>query len=101
MTGDRGFIDKPAHLDSDMAMNGFSADVTALEMCLASGKLPPPWFLPVEAPPCGDWIEGFGGIRLTCDRPAGHTDRLGLKKERRRQVVDNDAGHTTEWWRPA
>jgi hypothetical protein len=62
------------------------------------GKLPPPWFLPVEAPACGAELhfaaeETKDGVArdFVCDRPVGHDD------DRHRQVTDFDTGKELTW----
>lgn len=61
-------------------------------------RLPPPWYVPVEAPACGHVLhvaaeDTTDGVerRFVCDLPAGHEDR------QHRQVTDNEEGHTLTW----
>ena len=69
----------------------------ALDYGIRVGLLPPPWFVPLEAPACGDEIhvpteaiaEG-APPRIVCDRIAGHDGP-------HRMVTDNEAGYTFEW----
>lgn len=73
----------------------------ALELCFYVGmRLPPPWFVPVEAPACravlevpavgAETTDGSTALRFVCDRYAGHPNA-------HRQVTDNDCGHALEW----
>jgi hypothetical protein len=70
----------------------------ALEYGLRVGlQLPPPWFVPIEAPACAVDLrvpaaatnDGLAR-RFVCDKIRGHDGR-------HRQVTDNDAGETFEW----
>jgi hypothetical protein len=88
----------------------------ALVLCFADGlRLPPPWFVPVEAPACGQVLDvpaeqtnDDTGRRFVCDRLAGHPEhRKGTPYfveaalgDRHRQVTDNDQG-TIITWEPA
>jgi hypothetical protein len=79
------------------------AEGTALVLCFEVYKLPPPWFVPVEAPACGVVVhvpveQTNDGVarRFVCDRPEGHGEVTG-KKGKHRQVTDNEAGETMEW----
>lgn len=67
----------------------------AMEKAITLGQLPPPFYLPIEAPPCGEETDGadIAGIppRLVCDRPKGHLDPS------HREVTDAIRGHTVEW----
>jgi hypothetical protein len=77
----------------------------ALESCFHVGfRLPPPWFLPVEAPACGAVLDipaekTNDGVarRFVCDRPRGHTDHHPEPGTRHRQVTDNEAGSSFTW----
>jgi hypothetical protein len=82
--------------DEPMAWTGPSC---ALGLAIVvRGVLPPPWFVPVEAPACGDEVhipaeettDGHARV-FVCDLPAGHRDI------RHRQVTDNENGRTITW----
>jgi hypothetical protein len=75
----------------------------ALVMCFEVYRLPPPWFVAVEAPACGAVLDVKAeqtndGVarRFVCDRPEGHPEKTS-KTGKHRQVTDNDTGETLEW----
>jgi hypothetical protein len=77
--------------------------VNALVLCFERLLLPPPWFVPVEAPACGAVLDVRAeqtndGVarRFVCDRPEGHGE-VTAKKGKHRQVTDNESGATMEW----
>lgn len=90
-----------------MAAAGLELPPPALTMGIVRGVLPPPWFVPVEAPACGAVLEvpaeaTNDGLarRFVCDMPAGHEDRdpePGEDRDRHRQVTDNTTGETLTW----
>lgn len=82
----------------------------ALVMGIANWlTLPPPWFVPAEAPACGAVLDvpaeaTNDGLarRFVCDRIAGHEDRDDQPPgdgpgDRHRQVTDNDEGRCFTW----
>jgi len=80
-------------LDEDGNMTISALDVT----------FPPPWFVPVEAPPCNECLEvpadeTNDGVARTfyCDRVLGHTERSGYPGKHR-QVTDADSGFAVAW----
>jgi len=69
----------------------------AMELGLMLLRLPPPWFVPIEAPACGAVLDVPAertkdnlARRFVCDKQTGHDDK-------HRQVTDNELGHTIEW----
>lgn len=68
----------------------------ALRMCFFVGfRLPPPWFVPVEAPACCATVlipaeAGAPFPALVCDDLAGHEGN-------HRMVTNNEQGHVIEW----
>lgn len=75
-----------------------------LVMCFfVDGRLPPPWFVPIEAPACGAVLHvpveatNDGAARtFVCDRPAGHHEEPP-EKDGHRQVTDNSGGTVVRW----
>lgn len=70
----------------------------ALELAILLGRVPPPWFVPIEAPACGEEVDvpasaTNDGVerRLACDRILGHAEGT------HRQVTDNEEGVAMEW----
>jgi hypothetical protein len=75
----------------------------ALVLCFEVYRLPPPWFVPVEAPACGvvayvqaEWTNDGVARRFVCDRPEGHPEKTS-KSDKHRQVTDMETGETMEW----
>jgi hypothetical protein len=70
----------------------------ALVLCFLLGQLPPPWYVPVEAPACGAVLDVAAeattdGVarRFVCDLPSDHDD------DKHRQVTDNTEGEALTW----
>lgn len=85
----------------------------ALVMGVTLHVLPPPWFVPAEAPACGAVLDVPAAAtndgmarRFVCDQTAGHLTRpeattmFGEWRERHRQVTDNEAGEAFTWAAP-